>query len=82
MAKPSRPLYVAEMRFTKGGSVLILAGLAVGCAIAWWTDQPYSDPIAAMAVATAMVMPFFILADVLAWRRGRRPTLPKDGSPN
>lgn len=51
---------------------MLLAGLAIGCGVAWWTDQPYADPIASMAVATLMVMPFFIIADLLAWVRARR----------
>jgi Na+-translocating ferredoxin:NAD+ oxidoreductase RnfD subunit len=63
------------MRFTKGGSVLILSGLAIGCGIAWWSDQPLSDPIAAMTVAALMFMPFFIAADLLTWVRGRRRKL-------
>lgn len=55
----------------------MLTGLAVGCGIAWWSGHPFSDPIAAMAIATLMFMPFFIAADLLAWIRARRDRLNK-----
>jgi len=60
------------MRFTIGGCVMIMTGLAIGCGIAWWSGHPFSDPIAAMAVGALMTMPFFVAADLLAWVRARR----------